>query len=136
MSRCDDPSSAAAAYSTTNPGVELTADGNAALVWINRPLEAPALVATDGETAILTPTYYRWTISELNGPIGLGVVADSNAALLGTDITNLLYMSDGRVVVDGAVVKTSMAYGTGDEVVLYIDPAAGKAAFLLNGVAV
>lgn len=133
MSRCTDQSAIPASFATTAPGVELTVDGNSALIEVTGTPATPVAVTTGLATTLAAPIFYEWTVSSLTAPIALGIAVDPNAELIGTDITNLYYVSTGTIISDGATLRTTTSYGAGDTVSLYIDPNEGKALFFLNG---
>lgn len=125
MSGCF-PESGDVRWGTDSSGVRMVAAGSS--VEIDAAgLEADAFVSMLGGQE--GPAVWSWAIAEIDADCAFGIqTADGEASFL--------YASDGRLIVDGSVVRTGPALKAGDSLVLYIDPEEEKAVFLLNGVPV
>lgn len=130
MSTCAS-SSSSVEWSSQHSGVLLTAVGGAAEIEVSG-LSASAFVrlisADDGAA------FWSWTITDLDADCAFGISTDEDADVLGDGLTNLFYCSDGRLVKNGAVVRTGPVLSSGDTLTLYLDAESEKALFMINGI--
>ena len=80
------------------------------------------------------PVVFQWTISAIEDgqtiAVGLG---DPSGDILGEGLRNILYLSNGILVVNGEEYATALTYESGDTVKLYYDGVNGFAEWWLNG---
>lgn len=136
MGRCTDPLSRPAAFSTNAEGLEITQNDNSVLVTSGIDLESSAWVSSAMAQAVVDAQLFEWVIAEVTHPISVGLVVGADDNDVGEDIINCLYTSDGRLIVDGAVVRTTAPFAAGSTVSLYVDPDSATIVWFLDGVAV
>lgn len=96
-------------------------------------LDAPSGVTIRNDDVLAVPTVYRWEIESINGLVAFGISWDDTYEIFGSGLLNLYYLSDGRIVQNGAVVLSVPPLTVGDVLELHHDPAAETAEFFLNG---
>jgi hypothetical protein len=120
------------AFATVSPGVVLTVVGDSATADV-AVVDAPKWVSTFSAGPLLEPSIYQWKMLESNAVVAFGLAVEGTTEVFGGGLQNFYYLSDGRIVFNGAVRGEAPPVGTGDVVTLYVDGPARIAQFLLNG---
>ena len=111
-------------------------ESSSATTTVSRVDDSEAAIVFEGDDAMKLGDlpegvqWIQWEVKDLAGAIALGI---GNGAVFGPDVLNFMYVSDGRIVKDGAVLASAPAFGSGDIVGMLVDTAAQTAAFWLNG---
>jgi hypothetical protein len=132
---CANPSSAVA-FATSSDALDLVVAGDSFTVTAadGQVLTEDALITTSPAETLRGPRWCVWQVLELAGVVAFGLSDGAAGPIIRDGAVNLYYLSDGRVVLNGAVERHVEPLVTGDVVGLYLDAAAGVAQFVRNGV--
>jgi hypothetical protein len=85
-------------------------------------------------TGAADPVSFVWTFDSIQEGAEIAVgLSDPSGTIYGAGLRNLLYISSGRIVVNGVDYASVPPFGAGDRVELIYDGVAGYADWLLNG---
>jgi hypothetical protein len=132
---CTTPSSTVA-FATTSGALDLVVAGDSSTVTTadGQVLADDALVTTSPPETLRGPRWFVWQVLEVVGVVAFGISDGAAGPIIRADAVNYYYLSDGRLVLNGAVVGSAAPLVAGDVVGLYWDAEAGVAQFVRNGV--
>jgi hypothetical protein len=111
-------------------------DGNSVTISSDIPLEEDESVNLLEITTESPPIFMLWNVNSISGLIAFGLSIEGSEGVIGDDLINFYYLSDGRFVVNGSVVDSGPAITNGDVVGMYYDFQTGSGNFFLNGIRV